>query len=42
MIKKYENRYVYTTYDRTLLKQLLKKTFKPAKENPTMKGNLCL
>ena len=30
MIKKHNERYIYATYQRTFLKQLLKKTFKPA------------
>ena len=29
------------TYQGTFLKQLLKKTFKPNKENPNMEENLC-
>ena len=35
MIKKHKERYIYATYQRTFLKQLLKKTFKPTKENPS-------
>ena len=30
-----------TTYQRTFLTQLLKKTFEPAIEDPTIKENLC-
>ena len=29
------------TYQTTFLKQLLKKAFKPDKENPNMEENLC-
>ena len=35
MIKKHMESYIYATYQRTFLKQLLKKTFKPTKENPS-------
>ena len=35
MIKKQQKRYI------TFLKQLLKKTSEPTKENPNMEGNLC-
>ena len=41
MIKKHNERYIYATYQRTFLKQPLKKTFKPAKENPSTVENLC-
>ena len=41
VIKKHQKRYTYTTYQGTFLKQLLKKTFKPNKENPNMEENLC-
>ena len=40
MIKKHLKRFTYATYQRTFLKQFLKKTFKPTKENPDMKENL--
>ena len=30
-------RYIYATYQRNYLKQLLKKTFEPTKESPDMK-----
>ena len=41
MIKKHQKSYIYVTYQRTFLKQLLKKTLKPTKENPNMEENLC-
>ena len=34
-------RYTHTTYQGTFLKQLLKKTLKPNKENQNMEENLC-
>ena len=33
--------YIYVAYQRTFLKQLLKKTFEPTKKNPNMGENLC-
>ena len=33
--KKHKESYIYATYQRTFLKQLLKKSFKPTKENPS-------
>ena len=39
MVKKHQKRYIYTTYQRAFLKQLLKKTLEPAKENPNMEVN---
>ena len=41
MIKKHQKRYIYATYQRTLLKQLLKKSSEPTKENSDMEENLC-
>ena len=41
MIKKHQKRYIYVTYQRPFLKQLLKKTFEPTKENPNIEENLC-
>ena len=40
MIKKDLKRYTYATYQRNFLKQLLKKTFQPNKENQDMKESL--
>ena len=42
MTKKHQKSYIYATYQITFLKQLLKKTFEPNKDNPTIKENLCL
>ena len=42
MIKKHQKRLIYVPYQRTFLKQLLKKTFKLAKENSNIEENLCL
>ena len=36
MIKKHQNRSVYASNKKSFLKQLLKKTFKPTKENPNI------
>ena len=41
MIMKHKKRYIYATYQITFLKQLLKKTFKPTKENPSTVENMC-
>ena len=40
MIKKDLKRYTYAAYQRNFLKQLLKKTFQPNKENQDMKESL--
>ena len=42
MIKKHQKRSTYVTYQRTFLKQLLKKTFERTKENQNTEENLCL
>ena len=38
MIKKHQTRSMYATYQRTSLKLLLKKTFKPTKRNPNIRN----
>ena len=40
MIKKHQKRYTYATYQNTFLKQLIKKTYEPTKENPNIEENL--
>ena len=42
MIKEPQKHSIYVTYQRTFLKQLLKRTFEPTKENLNIKGKLCL
>ena len=42
MIKKHQKRSIYVVYQQTFLKQLLKKTFEPIKENRNIEENLCL
>ena len=39
---KHQKRSLYAAYQRTFLKQLLKKTIKPTKENQNIDQNLCL
>ena len=40
MIKKHQKSSIYTTYQKTSLKQLLKKTFEPNQKNPCAEENL--
>ena len=40
MIKKHQRRSIHVTYQRTSMKQLLKKTFKPTKENLNIQEKL--
>ena len=40
IIKKQRKRSIYATYQSASLKQLLKKTFGPTKENPNIEENL--
>ena len=40
MTKTHQKRYTYATYQKTFLKQLIKKTYAPTKENPNMEENL--
>ena len=40
MIKKHQKLLIYGTYQRTFLKQLLKKTFETTKESPKIEENL--
>ena len=42
MIMKHQKRSIYGTYKKIFLKQLLKKTFEPTKENSNNEENLCL
>ena len=42
MIQEHQKRSIYTAYQITFLKQLLKRTFEPIKENLNIEENLCL